>query len=91
MDEHICGSIGIAGTKLLASESNATKRPSALIAGVLLNKLPCSPPVAKLTRVVVCASPTVGIVPPISTSNPSKSPMEKAICCLMDRLLKKKI
>jgi hypothetical protein len=42
-----------ASTRLSAQDSNATQRPSALIAGFTLTSFPCTPPVLTLTRVVV--------------------------------------
>lgn len=50
-NEHVGSEVGVAGTRLVASDEKATKRPSAEIDGSALSPLAWRPLVVMLTRV----------------------------------------
>jgi hypothetical protein len=55
------------GTRFEADETNATKRPSALIAGCWLSLFPWVPPLLTLTRSVVWADAAAGVARRVRT------------------------
>ena len=58
------------GTRLVATDVKATKRPSAEIAAPTLNSLPWAPPELTLTRSVVPCAQAAGMAAPTATVNP---------------------